>query len=233
MRTLKRARVGDQPSRKEVAKAVAQVVARRPRGRWSGNPEELKFFDTALSFTVDNTAEIPVTGQLALIPQGDTQSSRDGNKAFVKSIYVHGIMYFAPGAATSAATVVYMYLVQDTQANGAAATVADANSGIFTNANLALAARTIVNTERFRVLKAWTVEMNSQAGVSGAFNGLMKAFSFYKTCDIPLLFDASAADGSLPTIRTNNIFLVAGTGGLNDDEVTVNGLCRLRFSDRS
>lgn len=201
--------------------------------RWSGRAEELKFFDTNLTFTVDNTAEIPATGQLALIPQDDTQSGRDGNKAFVKSISIHGIMYLDPAAATAAATVVYLYLVQDTQCNGAAATVADPNIGIFTDANLAIANHVIANGERFRVLKKWVVPLVSQAGVSAAYNATIRPFSCFVKCAIPMMFDAAAATGAIGTIRSNNIFLVAGTAGLNDDAVTVNGTCRLRFSDRA
>nr|QXP07705.1 MAG: putative capsid protein [Arizlama virus] len=200
-------------------------------GRFTGPAAELKFFDTALSFQVDNTAEIPATGQLALIPQDDTQSGRDGNKAFIKSIHVHGIMNFEPGASANASTVVYLYVIQDTQCNGTAATVADANSGIFTNANLAIANLTLANSGRFRILKKWVMPFAPAAGATGAYNQQTKPFQFYKKCSIPMMYDASVTTGALTSIRSNNIFLVAGTGGLNDDQVVVNGTCRLRFSD--
>nr|QXP07709.1 MAG: putative capsid protein [Arizlama virus] len=202
-------------------------------GRFTGPSPELKFFDTALSFQVDNTAEIPATGQLALIPQDDTQSGRDGNKAFIKSIDIHGIMAYDPAASASSVTgtVVFMYLMQDTQCNGTAATVADANSGIFTTNNLATANHTLANKDRFRVLKKWVIPFNPGAGVSTAYVGMMKPFSIHKKCSIPIMYDASVTTGALTSIRSNNIFLVAGTGGLGDDQVTVNGTCRLRFSD--
>lgn len=202
-------------------------------GRFTGRAKELKFFDTALSFTVDNTAEIPATGQLCLIPQDDTQSGRDGNKAFLKSINIHGIMYLDPAAAAASATVVYFYVIQDTQCNGTAATVADANGGIFTNANLAIANHTIANSQRFRVLKKIVMPLVSQAGVTTAYNPTIRAFNCYLKVNIPLIYDASLTTGALTSIRSNNVFIVAGTSGLNDDAVTVNGTCRIRFSDES
>jgi len=202
-------------------------------GRFSGPAAELKFFDTSLNFQVDNTAEIPATGQLALIPQDSTQSGRDGNKAFIKSVKIHGIMNFEPGASAAASTVVYLYLMQDTQCNGTAATVADPNSGIFTNANLAIANMTIANSGRFRILKKWCIPFSSTAGVTTAYNQLTMPFEFYKKVNIPMIYDASDPAGVLTSIRSNNLFLVAGTGGLSDDQVIVNGTCRLRFSDHS
>lgn len=201
--------------------------------RWSGPEQELKFFDTALSFTVDATAEIPATGQLTLIPQDDTQSGRDGNKAFIKSINIHGTANMIPASAATASDVFYLYLIQDTQCNGAAATVADANTGIFTSATLANAQRVVCNGSRFRVLKKWVIEFNSTAGVTTAYNNYIKEWSFYKKCNIPILYDASATTGAIGTIRSNNLFLVAGTAGASDDVITVQGSCRFRFSDRS
>jgi len=70
-------------------------------GRYSGSSPELKFFDTALSFAIDTTVEVPATGQLSLIPQGVTQSTRVGRKATIKSIYLHGTAALVPAAAAS------------------------------------------------------------------------------------------------------------------------------------
>jgi len=201
-------------------------------GRFTGSSPELKFFDTDLSFNIDATAEIPATGQLCIIPQGDTQSNRDGNKCVIKSINIHGIAQLLPGAAATSCDVAYMYLIQDTQCNGAAATVADANTGIFTGANLSTANHTIANGDRFRVLKKWTFSMNPPAGATTALNNVIRPFKYYKKCNIPMVYDAAATTGALTTIRSNNLFLVAGTAGNTDDLIAVQGSCRLRFSDR-
>ena len=47
-----------------------RVKTSKKTWRKKSSGEELKFFDTALSFTCDATGEVPATGQLALIPQG-------------------------------------------------------------------------------------------------------------------------------------------------------------------
>ena len=231
----------------EAIKAAANIKKSKPLrkgyqrtvgyyGRFSGPGAEMKFFDTALSFNVDATAEVPATGQLCIIPQDDTQSGRDGNKAFVKSIYIKGTMAYTPGASdnSSTGTVVWMYLMQDTQCNGVAATVGDANSGIFTTSNMATAQITLANKDRFKVLKKWIVPLNVAAGVTTAFGQVVKPFECYKKVNIPLMYDASASTGVLTSIRSNNIFLVAGLApAAADDLVSVVGSCRLRFSDFS
>lgn len=201
-------------------------------GRFTGSSPELKFFDTALSFNIDRTAEIPTTGQLCLIPQDDTQSGRDGNKACLHSILVKGTATFTPAAAATASSIAWIYVVQDTQANGQAATVADANSGIFTTDNLATANHVIANGNRFRVLKKFMFSMQPAAGAGSALNSVTKAFYWYSKLNVPLQYDASASTGALTTIRSNNIFLVAGCSDSGQDDLTsVQGTCRLRFSD--
>lgn len=224
-RRLKRATATRKPYRPGYTRTTGYY------GRFTGSRPELKFFDTALSFNFDATAEVPATGQLCIIPQDDTQSGRDGNKAIIKSINIHGIVQLLPGAAATSCDVAYLYLIQDTQCNGAAATVADANTGVFTGANLSTANHTLANGNRFRVLKKWVFTMNPPAGATTALNNVIKEFKFYKKCNIPVQYDAAAATGALTTIRSNNLFLVAGTAGNTDDLIACQGTCRLRFSD--
>lgn len=214
--------------RRDRIPARPKPYARRAARRFRAASEELKFFDTAVSFSADLTAEIPATGQLSLIPQGDTQSARDGRKAVIKSIYFHGTARIVPAAAATVTDVLHMYMIQDTQCNGAAATVADANTGIFTDAILANANSNLSNSSRFKILKHFVLRFNPSAGVTGAYNQYSVPYSFYKKCEIPIEYDGSATTGALTTIRSNNIFLVAGST-FTDDLITVDGSCRLRF----
>lgn len=228
----RRGLLGDRPAGYPVDGPTGYLRTQGYYGRYTGIVPELKFFDTAISFLVDDTAEIPATGQLSLIPQGDTQSTRNGRKCIVKSIDIHGTANMVPAAGATAAVVVYFYVILDTQCNGAAATVADANTGIFTNANLAIANHTLANGSRFRVLKKWVFAFNSTAGATTAYNNCIVPFAFYKKCEIPLEYDAAATTGAITTIRSNNIFLVAGAANNGqDDTVAVQGVCRLRFQD--
>lgn len=108
-------------------------TSRRTNARSLRNiPPELKFFDTAVSFLADNTLEVPATGQWVLIPQGDTQSTRDGRLAIIKSIQFRGVITGADASMSMIGITFYMWVIQDTQANGAAATAAD----VFTGANV-------------------------------------------------------------------------------------------------
>lgn len=205
--------------------------AKRFRGGGSSLKQELKFLDNAVSFTVDATNEIPATGQLCAIAQGDGQSNRDGRKVIIKSILVTGRAQLNPAAATTGTALSYVWLVQDTQANGAVATVADDNTGIFTTAgaNASLAVRCLANSDRFKILKKWIIEQNSTAGVSAAYNVVNTPINYYMKCHIPVEYDASAATGAIGTIRSNNVFLVSGTSGPSDDQVDITATVRLRF----
>lgn len=203
----------------------------RFRGGGSSVRQELKFFDNAVTFNVDATNEIPATGQLCTIAQGDGQSNRDGRKIIVKSITCTGQVVFAPAATTVGSDIVWMWLVQDTQCNGAAATVADDNVGVFTaaGASASLAVRCLANADRFKILKKWVIPTSSQAGVSAAYSGNIVPICDYLKCHIPIEYDASATTGALTTIRSNNLFLIAGSSNQDDDLSNVTMTVRLRF----
>jgi len=187
-----------------------------------GNTPELKFFDTALNFNFDLTGEVPATGQLALIPQGDTESTRDGRLAWIKSIQIRGQALFAPSTGAQAAEVAYLYLVLDTQANGAAAAITD----VFTSNVMSTNLLNLNNSGRFRIMKKWIISFNSGAGVTTAYNNVVQQIEFYKKCNIKM--DWSSTTGAITEIRSNNIFLCAGAAP-SDDLISFTGTCRLRF----
>jgi len=191
-------------------------------GRYGRGSTERKFFDTGLSFTYDTTGEVPATGQLVLIPQGDTESTRDGRKATIESIQIRGTLSFAPAAAATANAVVHTYLVLDTQCNGAAANATD----VFTSTAFSTAFLELNNSGRFRILKHWIHTFNAQAGVSTAYNNQVRSLEYFKKCNIPI--DWSSTTGAITEIKSNNIFLMAG-GTFADDTVTMAGNCRVRF----
>lgn len=196
-------------------------------GKLPGARSELKFFDTANSFTFDTTGEVPATGQLNLIPQGVTESTRVGRLCVLKSIQLRGEFVFSPGAAALAATTVYMYLVLDTQCNGAAAAITD----VLTSNVLATALINLNNSQRFRILKRWVQPLVSSAGVTTAYNQVVVPLDYFKKIDVPLDFSSTA--GAISEIRSNNLFLLAGSDGQSDDTVTFIGTTRVRFGDGS
>lgn len=195
-------------------------------GRFSGPNAELKFFDTALSFSFDSTGEVPATGQLTLIPQGVTESTRVGRKAVIKEIRLKGQAVFEPGAAGDLSfDTVHLYLVLDKQCNGAAAGATD----VLSSTAFATAFRNLANEGRFVILKEWHRKVVSQSGATTAFGQDGFYIDFTKRCNIPIEY--SSTTGAITEIRSNNLFLLAG-GTQSDDLVAFTGNCRLRFSDQ-
>lgn len=194
------------------------------RGRRATSQGEHKFFDTALSFSFDTTTEVPATGQLVLIPQGVTESNRIGRKCNITSILIKGKVSLAPGAAATAATNAYLYVVEDMQTNGAAAAVTDVFTG---NVSQSLV-RNLANSSRFRILHKEVFSMNPGAGATTALNEHVTWMEWYKKCNIPIEY--SSTTGAITEIRSNNIFLVAGSDN-GDDNVSFSGVCRVRFID--
>lgn len=138
-----------------IAKAAPIILSRMSRranrAKFRAIPPEVKFFDTQLDFAFDTTLEVPATGQLALIPQGDTQSTRDGRLARITSLQIRG---FAYGPSTGGLTpLCYFWIVQDTQANGAAAAASD----VFTTTFASTAMINLNNSGRFRILHKETI----------------------------------------------------------------------------
>lgn len=227
----KRARpAGMSATQRILARARGRIAAGYTRrsgfyGRFGGRGGELKFFDTALSFSIDATGEVPATGQLTLIPQGVTESTRVGRKCVIKSISMKVGMLLAPGAAATASGITRIYLMLDKQTNGAAAAVTDA----FTGADLPTAHRNLANSGRFMILKTWVHRWNPAAGATTAFNTQSQFFDYYKKCNIPIEY--SSTTGAIGEIKSNNIFIYAGSTAAIDDAVTVLGAARLRFAD--
>jgi len=192
--------------------------------RFAGRGAELKFFDTALSFGVDATGEVPATGQLVLIPQGVTESTRVGRKATIKSIQMKFLAQFAPGAAATAASHAFVYLVQDTQCNGAAAAITD----VLTGTNMSAALINLANSGRFKIIKKWKARCVSTAGATTAYNNTVQHFEWYKKCSIPI--EDSSTTGAITEIKSNNLFWFTVAVG-SDDTIVITGITRVRFSD--
>lgn len=193
-------------------------------GHELGKMQEFKFFDTNLAFTFDSTGEVPATGQLCLIPQGVTQSQRVGRRCKIHSIQLR-LHYSYDAGTTTYPPILYLYLVQDRQTNGAAAAVTD----VLTSATMSIAMINMANSARFRIIKRIVIKMTPQAGIFSTPLDSTAFHDYYKKCSIPL--DFSSTTGAITELKTNNLFLLAGGNATTDDLVALSGTCRLRFSD--
>lgn len=194
----------------------------------NGMVPELKFFDTALNILIDASAEVSTTaatGAIALIPQGDTASTRDGRVCHIQSIHLKGVLVHTPGIAATASGVVYLYLMLDKQANGALPTGA---SDVVTSTSLSTSFMALENSSRFQVLKKWVVAINPMAGASTSLNSTTKNLDYFKKCNIEMQY--SSTTGAITEIKSNNVFMMFGASGVAiDDTVVFNGNARLRF----
>lgn len=220
VRPLKRASI------QQAAQVVqAMDVIQKTRSRSSpllGLVPEKKYFDTAVTFQFDATGEVPASGQLALIPQGDTSTSRDGRQCVIESIQFRGYMNYVPGASATASDLAYLYIVWDKQANGAAAAVTD----VFTTTAMYSNMLNVENSQRFIILKKFVVPFRPGAGVTTAYNNTVQPLEFFKKLNITMDFGTAAVD--ITQVRTNNLFLIAGSV-TSDDLISFTGTCRLRF----
>jgi len=189
-----------------------------------GSECELKYFDTALAFNCDSTGEVVATGQLCLVPQGATASTRIGRVINVRSVWIRGDILFSPGTSTAGSTNISIYLVLDRQCNGAAASATD----VFTSVIFTRAMPNLENTDRFKILGKWIYALNTRAGVKGDFATVVRHFEKRIECNIPIEY--SGATGALTEIRSNNLFLMASCY-LSDDSTAFNGNARIRFNN--
>jgi len=204
--------------------------------RMSG-PNELKFKDTIMSFAVKAVAEIPATGgQFALIAQGDGPSERDGRNCVIKSIEMRLILNYLPVNTGTGACIVTMYVVEDTQTNGAAA----AFSSVFVNGVSPTGAVTaypnLETQPRFRILKKWDISMHSNVLIPTgsttnlpiSYAAIRRTVNYYKKVNVAQTYNA--ATGTIAALQTNNLFLIAGCNGEDGDKVNVIGNTRIRFT---
>lgn len=227
------------PGVKQMYKKRARAPLKRKR-TYPARPlslrKELKFFDTALSFTIDATNEIPATGQLSLILQGDGPQNRDGR--LIRPTSVHVKMWLSWGFHTfgtnpNGTAVCYFWVVLDHQPNGAAPTVSDVltdAAGVGTDARTALSNPS--QSKRFKILSAWCEELSINGSFVAAGNAasILRATERYVKLP-PIQSEFKSSGGTIADNSTNSIFLIAGTSPNQDDEVTVVGTARVRFYD--
>ncbi len=196
---------------------------------------ELKFLDQDIDDAVIvTTGTVFLNGSteasLLRIAEGNGESGRIGRKITIKSINWRFTIDVpeADGVANPQnSDTVRVILYLDKQTNGAAAAITDIlETASFQSFN------NLSNSKRFRTLLDRTYTINVKAGGS---NGTTSDWAqnriddtFFKKVNIPIEYANTATDGSLATIRSNNIglLLISGTGVAG-----FQSKMRLRYSD--
>ncbi len=200
-------------------------------GRYNnGHGGELKFHDVDLDDAViSNTGT--VTPTIAIIPQGVTESTRNGRKCTIKQIqwrYEVALPEVADAATPAAGDTGRIIMFLDKQANGATAAVTD----ILEAAEMR-SYRNLSNSGRFQILydKMQSLVYTSMASeTSGNVSQaeVHREGQFYKKCNIPMEYNSTT--GAIGEIRSNNIgvLLISVNGAM-----TFLSKIRLRFTDIS
>lgn len=190
---------------------------------------EKKFLDTNVGTSIGTIAQTMEFANLNVVPQGDTESSRQGRKILVKKIHGKGnVNLQAATAAASTSETVKLMILCDTQTNKAQFSATDLleSDAIFSFRNLA-------NQSRFKVLWQTTIDLSAGgAAASGAafvFSEKVKKWSCNINCNIPINFDNSDTDGLVDTQTENSLVFV--TQSQTGNITTLGGQVRIRFSD--
>lgn len=185
--------------------------------------QELKFIDTILNSTqLSNT-----TGYLDLltgVAQGSDLINRIGNSINYKSISVEGFVNLS-SLNTNNFDLVKISLVLDRQANGSSPAWTDIyGSGA---APFSLAQRNKQTVDRYKVLKEWKLDLDTNGRTMVKFSAYIK-FPYNK--DYTQKFNGTGA--TIASIESNPIYLVyEGAQTTATFPSYINYYTRVRFAD--
>ncbi len=205
-----------------IRRQVALEVARQ-------NGAELKFHDLDI-----NDAVIAQNGTIAQvtcvqIAEGIGEEQRVGRKLTVRSI--NWRFDITGGVQANTATpnheVVRVILYLDKQANGATAAITD-----ILEVDDYQSFNHLANKSRFRTLmdRTYNLDLVAATGADATSEWSLQAIqdTLFKKVNIPIEYDNTAADGSIATIRSNNIgVLLLSKFGL----ASFGSKMRIRYSD--
>lgn len=194
---------------------------------------ELKWFETAVGIGNIPVATGTIIGTVNNIPEGNGPNQRIGRKITIKKIHFRALIRGAQTILLSQRLRVICYL--DKQCNGAEASPLEImktnNTG--TDYIVVDSFRNLENISRFQILfdKTYTLTPPTNLTATTVVNP-GKHIYFNRNVNIPIEFDTTANDGSLTTIRSNNIgFLYIPDSNTVDSFDVHTGLCRIRYSD--
>ncbi len=168
---------------------------------------DVKFFDSTVDDAVVAATGI-VNGQIFTIPDGQTQSEKDGLKVTIKSIQLRFQLSIPTTVTVADATDVCRFmLLRDKQANGALPAVVD----ILAQADIQ-SFKQLEQVKRFVTLFDKTVSINSMGGFGdGTTNAVLpntKSWQVFKKMNLEIIYNDTATTGVITTIVSNNLVLL-------------------------
>jgi len=183
------------------------------------NAGELKFKDTTVSVTPSSNAFTLNGATLVngLVPDS-TASGRIGRRVVIKSLLIRGFVKMAPTSVGGTPT--RMLVIYDKQANATLPAMTD----VLTT-NEFFGVNNISNRDRFTIL------MDQYVDPVGTGTAFCQPFKFYKTCALPVQYNAGVA-GTIGDITSGSLFVVfAPTDGVTVAQAPVVCQVRIRYAD--
>lgn len=204
-------------------------TARMQRG---DSMPEMKYLDTALTWSCDTTGEVTAPC-LNIIPQGVGENQRVGRKVVVRSIGIKGLV--VPLNTSVDPSLIKIQVILDTQANGTAPTFGGSADSIW-ESNSIHSWRNPDNAARFKVIKEFDLKptvtaayFNSSTTTEKRLTNILRV-EWFKKCFIPIEYDSVLTTGALTTVRSNNL-LITCINSANDDQYNFTGIARIRYTD--
>lgn len=167
---------------------------------------EMKSLDAVLSITSTSSAA-QLIGQFLAVSTGTAADQRIGKNITLKKICIRGNISYFPNISYNGQPTYDMWLVLDTQTNGALPTVLD----VFDNLFAWLAFPNIMNTSRFIILKHWSLSQNLQAIYAAAPAITALHWKIDEEIDLPnVKMTYSGTTGAITEIKSNNLLVIAG-----------------------
>jgi len=196
--------------------------------RVGASSAELKFKDTTKAQTALASAGTIFNDTLINLSEGNTDSTRIGNRITVKSVMLRGNANLpAATDALNTSQIVRIIVYLDRQANGATAAVGDilasADYRSFNNLD---------NSDRFRTLAEETIDLQTDgatpSGAAYTYGETKK--SFFLKAKLNLDFKYKGNAGSVADLSGNNIgvLVISETDAIG----TLGYIARVRYTDQ-
>lgn len=170
---------------------------------------ELHYKDTTLTGSIGSTMQF---NGLTLISQGDTDTTREGNKILAHDVYGR---FEVVKHDTAVNDIVRIVLLVDKEQDGTVATGADLLQTVSVYSPL-----NQVDGKRFVIIKDWTFPLTTDRPV--------RVIKFYKK--VPFHIHYADSGGTITSAKENHIFLALLTND-NTNQATYSGIVRFRWYD--
>lgn len=186
---------------------------------------------TTIAEAIPHIAAIPTAGNdIVKIARGSGISERAGSRICVNKVWVKGDVTIDQTSDPRDPASLWIYLIQDTQCNGAAATISSAQTGIWDQSDLGKAFRCGFTYGRYRVLAYRKIQLTREVVYDTIAENLIgarkrKSVSFgwkakRPSQQIVVEYSQGTTDGALTSRMTNNIFMVWGADENNNNTIT-------------